>query len=56
MRDMEGRLKKVIETGLKNTNENVQAQFAQHRKDVAAQLSKNRKDVAKDFRRELAKH
>lgn len=56
MRDMEGRLKKEIETGLKNTNENVQAQLAKHRKDVAAQLAKNRNDVARDFRRELARH
>ena len=56
IRDMEGRLKKEIETGLKDTNENVQAQLAQHRKDVATQLARTRKDVAKDFRRELAKH
>lgn len=56
MRDMEGRLKMEIETGLKNTNENVQAQLAQHCKDVAAQLAKNRKGIAKDFRRELARH
>lgn len=56
MRDMEGRLKKEIETGLRNTNENVQAQLAQHRKDVSAQLAKNRKDVAEDFKRELARH
>ena len=56
IRDMEGRLKKEIETGLKDTNENVQAQLAQHRKDVAAQLARTRKDVAKDFRRELTKH
>lgn len=56
MRDMEGRLKMEIETGLKNTNKNVQAQLAQHRKDVAEQLAKNRIDLAKDLRIELARH
>ena len=55
MRDMEVRLKKELETGLRTTNENVQAQLAQHRKEMASQLAKNRKDVANDFRRELAR-
>ena len=32
--DMEGRINKRIDEGLKTTNENVQAQLAQHRKDI----------------------
>ena len=52
--DMEGRLNARIDT----TNENMQAQFAQHRKDVAADMAtmeqRLRKDVAKDIKSALS--
>ena len=38
MHDMEERLNERIDTGLKTTNENVQAQLAQHREDVRADI------------------
>ena len=52
MKDMEARLTKQFETGLRNTNENFQAQFTQQREEVDAAL----KTTNENFQAQLTQH
>ena len=56
MRAMEGRLRKEIETGLRNTNESFQAQLAEHREEVAKEVKSALRTTNQNVQAQLAEH